>query len=741
MPNLTREEALRQLETSIIYIVHPGDEMMASHVELLSNGTSRLLGYDSEEFAKNPGLWASILHPDDLANVTEQTEAMLRQREPRTRFYRLRHATSGEYHWFEDSVVPVVDKNGEVAGLAGVAKDVTDLRRMEADAKRRRDELESLLDAMPDGVLLAGSDGRIQRTNTGVERILGWSAAELSGKPVETLLPESQRARHVKLREGYLESPSTRRMGTYELSALHKDGTQVPVDIMLSLLQDGESMRVLVIIRDMTEYRRAKAAAAYLASVAKSSDDSIIGCDNEGVIVSWNRGSTRLFGYTEKEAVGKHLVLLYPKELQDECFNSLAKIQRGEHPGRFETKRVRKDGVQFDASVIVSPIEDSQGRLLGMSSICRDVTDRIRAEVSLQMAKRAAEAASQAKSEFLTNMSHELRTPLNGILGLAEVLAHCELSDEERNEHLELIENSGRSLLLVLEQILEMAKLQSGKFLLRTREFSLRECVDGTMRDFAGAAREKGLELEWRIDADVPELVAGDPDCLRQVLSNLMSNALKFTDKGRIALQVQFGTKEAGTVLFTLRDTGVGIPPGRQRSIFEPFSQVDNSLRRRFGGTGLGLAICAQLVEMMGGGIWVNSDGINGSEFQFSACLAATAGTVKAAARAEEPAVSIWAERRREERQPVDDWGHMRVLRPFSPALDEIWVIESSEFGLRVRANRELAAGALVQINVRDTVAIAEVRHCQRVGSGFRIGMERVLNRGVAKGMSTGEAE
>jgi PAS domain S-box-containing protein len=717
------EEVWRQFDAAI-YIVRTQGDPLQGRVEFISAGTFRLLGYKPEQFIEDPGLWSRIMHPDDVVGVVEQTQEMFRLRQPRTRVYRLQHAVTKEYRWIEDSTVPLLDEQGNLTGIAGIARDITAIKQTDEELQRRQRQLEALVDAMPDAVVVADSSGRILQSNAAIERILGWSPAELAGQTVEVLIPEPLRSGHTRLRSRFAAQPQIRRMGMYELVALHKDGRHVPVDIMLGPIPgDGEG-RTLVLIRDMTEYREAQGGLAYLSSIVKSSDDSIVGTDPDGVIVSWNHGAERLFGYTEEEAIGRHIIFTFPEDLQNECFDDLSRVAKRQHPPRYESRRVRKDGSQFYASVIVSPIEDSQGRLLGMSSICRDITARKQADAALEVAKRAAEVASQAKSEFLANMSHELRTPLNGIIGLTEIVLDSELTEEQRG-HLNVAKDSAYSLLTILSDIIDMARIQSGKYLLRERHFWLRDLVDGVIREFAAAAQEKDLHLSWDIQRGVPAVLLGDANCLRQILSNLLGNAIKFTSSGEVSLSVDASPQDSGMLTFRVRDTGMGIPADQQSRIFEPFSQVDNSMRRKFGGTGLGLAICAQLAEMMGGRIRVESDGKSGSTFYFTVrLLPVTEPSPEALAEADTRARPF--DRRREMRQPAGGPAQLKMLRPFSALALEGEVLDLSAGGAKVRVRRPLHAGALVQIQHRDAVNVAEVRYCLPVAGWFHLGLEFV---------------
>ncbi|GBC59876.1 hypothetical protein DENIS_0817 [Desulfonema ishimotonii] len=280
---------------------------------------------------------------------------------------------------------------------------------------------------------------------------------------------------------------------------------------------------------------------------------------------------------------------------------------------------IRKDGSRCFVESSVSPLLSHNGEIIGFRGLLQDVTQR-KKEQALKQAKLAAEVASRAKSEFLANMSHEIRTPLNSIIGLIELILETDLTREQR-EDLDIVSSAAYALLSVINDILDFSKIEAGKLELDKGLFMLRDFLGDSLKIMAANAHSKGLELAYRVLPDVPDQLIGDADRFRQIILNLIGNAVKFTEQGEIIATVNCLEKNDSDVLlhFSIEDTGIGIPREKQHNIFRPFEQADGSTTRRFGGTGLGLAISSQLAELMGGRIWLESEPGEGSTFRFTA--------------------------------------------------------------------------------------------------------------------------
>jgi PAS domain S-box-containing protein len=354
-------------------------------------------------------------------------------------------------------------------------------------------------------------------------------------------------------------------------------------------------------------------------SLVEGSPNCILLCDDQGRFLAVNPIGLEAMSYQEQAILGKKFTQIWPATAQDEVQKAVHQVLTGEKVV-FEAEYLRSDGITLFWQVHLNPIVGADGKVNQFVGVSIDITEIKVSEANLRGAIEAAEAANTAKSQFLANMSHEIRTPMNGIIGMTLLALDTELSNEQR-EFIEMANQSAKSLLGLVNDILDFSKVEAGKVELETIGFYPRSFVQDILNFFTPQAAAKKIRLIYDISPEVPEAVVGDPGRLRQVLNNLISNALKFTQKGhiRVHLEATHQTQNEMELHGCVQDTGMGICLEKQHQIFEPFSQADNSTTRKFGGTGLGLTISSKIVALMGGRIWVESQPGQGSSFHFTA--------------------------------------------------------------------------------------------------------------------------
>ena len=388
-----------------------------------------------------------------------------------------------------------------------------------------------------------------------------------------------------------------------------------------ALRESNEALGAEVIERRRAE-EAMRVAEERTRLIVETALDAVVTMDANGSITGWNSQAETTFGWSQSEVAGRTLAdVIVAPEFRVAHSQELQRLLDAKEATalnrRIEVTALHRDGHEFvvELTVCLARVRNTHV----YSAFLRDITDRKRSEAERQQAREAAESANRAKSDFLANMSHEIRTPMNGILGMTELALDTELTREQR-EYLELVKYSANSLLTVINDILDFSKIEAGKLLLDPVPFNLADCVADTMKTLGVRAQQKGLELIQHVHPEVPVSVVGDMSRVRQVLVNLVGNALKFTEQGEVLVRVQpeSRTDEEVVLHFSVADTGIGIPPEKVKSIFNAFEQADGSITRKYGGTGLGLSISSQLIALMGGRIWVESEAGRGSTFHFT---------------------------------------------------------------------------------------------------------------------------
>jgi two-component system sensor histidine kinase/response regulator len=451
------------------------------------------------------------------------------------------------------------------------------------------------------------SDLRILEANAAAEAMYGYSRAELLSMRVTDLRDQSDLA-SLERSIAAAESGGV----TYEARNRRKDGTVFPVEVSAQGAVIGGQRILVGIVRDITERKQFERERQRYFDL--SLDPMAIG-RLDGRLLRVNAAFAASLGMSEADLLATPFVKLVHRADRKRLLAQVRQLAAGVHVAGAEARILCSDGTYKD--MVWDAVPAGDGELV--YAVGRDVTQQKAAQAALALAKDRATEASRLKSQFLASMSHEIRTPMNGVIGMTELLLSTALSPEQ-TEYATAIRESGAALLAIINEILDFSKLEAGKLDLDVTEFSPSAVAEGVVDLLASQARQKGLAMQSYVAPSVPRSVRGDAGRLRQVLMNLVGNAIKFTDAGNVTLRVSRAPTKADelTLTFSVSDTGVGIPAGARARLFEPFVQADSSFSRRAGGTGLGLSICKRLVELMRGEIWFESEEGIGSTFTFS---------------------------------------------------------------------------------------------------------------------------
>lgn len=522
-------------------------------------------------------------------------------------------------------ITPIRDPRGGVTGFVAIKQDVTERERNRQELKDSQDRVRLLLDSTAEAIYGVDLEGNCTIANPACAKMLGYeSPAALLGKNMQALVHSSKAGNE----PGNLDATLCHGVGRHDDTEIFQraDGTSFPVEHWsYPVRKDGKLVGAVVTFVDISQRRQDEEFMQRLVTLVETSTNFIGLASLEGEILYVNAAGQRLCGFHGGDAPQPKTIRDIHTDASWESARDVGLpllMERGQWQGeaQFWNLKTRQPvDVQLNATLVR---DRKTGQPTCTAVIGQDVTQRKQEEHELKRAKEAAEAASRTKSEFLANMSHEIRTPINGIMGMTELVLDSGLTAQQRAD-LGIVKSSADVLLRVINDILDFSKIEARKLQLDQIELPLRDCVEGACKALYARAAEKNLELTWQWGADVPETVVGDPGRLRQVLHNLVGNAIKFTQHGHVEVRVERDASAArpGALHFSVSDTGIGISPEKQRVIFEAFSQADTSATRQFGGTGLGLTIASQLAGMMGGTMWVDSELGVGSTFHFTADL------------------------------------------------------------------------------------------------------------------------
>ncbi len=596
----------------------------------------------------------------DQPELDQIRAALLQQRPVQTvlRNYR----KDGTLFYNELHIAPVRDDAGVVTHHVGILHDVTERKQ----AEQATQHVAAIVESTSDAIFSKSLDGTIQSWNEGAERIYGYAAQEIIGKSASTLIPAGREHEFTEILQQFRGGE---RIVNRETVRKRKDGSRIHVSLTISPIRNAAGIvdGASIIARDITRRKQTEESqreqvrlmalqvdVGAVLTQGNTLQEILQGCV-EAFVKHLDAAFARIWTLNEKDKilelqasagmythidgeharipVGQYKIGLIAQERLPHLTNSVV----GDPRVHDQQWAQRKKMVAFAGYPLI--IDDKvvgvmaifarqplgETTLKSMGTIAHGLALGIQRkwdEANLRRAKAVAEEANRAKSEFLANMSHEIRTPMNAVIGMTGLALDSELTAEQR-EYLETVKQSADSLLAIIDEILDFSKIEAGMLELDSAPFHLRDSLGNTMKALAVRAHEKDLELAWQVAPVVPDLLAGDAPRLRQILVNLVGNAIKFTQQGEVVVNVDLESHnhEEVTLHFSVRDTGIGIPADKQQLIFEPFSQADSSTTRTHGGTGLGLSICARLANIMSGHVWVESEVGRGSTFHFTARL------------------------------------------------------------------------------------------------------------------------
>ncbi|MEQ1852303.1 MAG: PAS domain S-box protein, partial [Chthoniobacteraceae bacterium] len=533
--------------------------------------------------------------------------------------------TTGDGSTHEWLVVkfPIVLEGGRKF-LGGIGVDVKRQRKAERALKQSEAVFRDLFDDAPVAYHELDTEGRVLRVNKTELSLLGYAADEMIGRPIWDFVVDSvsKDAVLAKLKTGGEVGE------VFQRTYIRKDGSLIPVLIRDRLIRgaSGEICGLRSTMQDMSDLVRTEEslrdAEAKYRKIFENATEGIFQIDPNGRYLDANPALASILGYSSAKELLETVtdvgcqVYVDPARHGEFC----AAMERDGSLTDFQSQVCRKDGSVIWVSEHAMAVRDREGRILYYEGAMEDIVARRQAESAMAEARDAAIESARLKTEFLANMSHEIRTPMNGIIGMTGLLLDTELSQRQR-DFAETIADSSEALLKIINDVLDFSKIEAGMLTFEEIDFELSEVLEGVLDLFSGRALSKGVELSLIVSQDVPEYLSGDPGRLRQVLTNLVGNALKFTDKGEVRISVKLTAGSAGgkRLRFEIADTGIGISPDQQERLFQAFVQADGSTTRRYGGTGLGLAISRRLVSGMAGEIGVESVSGAGSVFWFTA--------------------------------------------------------------------------------------------------------------------------
>ncbi|KWX76864.1 hypothetical protein AMQ84_14430 [Paenibacillus riograndensis] len=578
-----------------------------------------MLGYTPEEMEGSSGM--RYVHPEDMDKVRAYLQETMEGKKLEPIMFRFL-CKDGSYLWTETTLRHISSGPGGAAEMVCVTRNISERKQYELKQLESENLYKSLFEYNPSAISAMDLNGHIQSLNASLQQLTGYSYDSLlHASHTEIIDPDE-----LGMAEQRFELAAKGLPQIFESRLIHREGYSVEVSVIyVPIMVNSQVVGVFSITSNITEHKRHLQQIEKLsyehALILNSVSEGIFGMNLQGETMFINPAASTMLGYEPGELAGNiKLHTVEQRWLDAEPYAGGRWAQPDSLSGQLSSEDKegvfwRQDGSSFLVKYRMSPLFDN-GERKGAVVVFRDITE----EKAIVRAKESAEQADRAKSEFLAIMSHELRTPMNGIMGMADLLAGTEL-DEEQQYYTEIINKSSESLLHILNEVLDFSKIEAGMMTLELQTVDLSQVIRNVMELFYPKALEKGLLLDSKLDPDLPLLVVTDEIRLRQILVNLIGNAVKFTEEGEIHVTAGLQSiDETGDLVirFTVKDTGIGIPQGSQGLLFQSFSQLHPSINRKYGGTGLGLAISKKLVELLGGMIGVESNEGEGAEFFFT---------------------------------------------------------------------------------------------------------------------------
>lgn len=565
----------------------------------------RIYGRDRETFEASFENFIACIHPADRQYVSDVIQQGFKNKEPFSFTHRVARPDGiekildckGDVH---------LDENGELKRMTGTAQDVTELRK----AEEKIVQLAAIVESSNEAIVGKTVDGYITSWNRKAEVLFGYTEAEVVGKPSTFLFPPDRIEEEAAVLRQVISGGS---LVGFETERKKKDGTVFPIAATYSVIKDGTGkvMGISTFIRDITEKKQAEEKIMQLAAIVESSRDAIISKTVDGYITSWNKQAEVLFGYKESEILGQHISTLFPPDRLDEEALILQKITSGEALLNFETQRRRKDGSVFPVAATISAINDPRGRMIGISNIIRDITEKKQAEARLQAYTTALEQKNHESEQFAYIASHDLQEPLRTITNFIGIFSeeYIDKLDENAATYLKFISSASNRMQTLITDLLEYTTIENDR---KWVEIDCNTLVSDILQDLSATISETGTTVQY----DNLPVITGQETRFKSLFQNLISNAIKFRKKDEapvIEISAEDNDREW---LFEIKDNGIGIDKPYYEKVFKLFQRLHG--RKEYEGTGIGLAHCKKIVDLRGGRIWVESEPGVGSSFYFT---------------------------------------------------------------------------------------------------------------------------